>query len=101
MFSFLKRSSKASHDEDFSDTSPLCLLGPVARATPTAIAALPAAEMVEGNQEADWAAWEDSVAFQDSQFPADLFAVESRSSTPSKPTHDIQDAFASVGKYAP
>ncbi len=27
-------------------------------------------EVTEGNSDADWAAWEDSVAFQDSQMPA-------------------------------
>ena len=30
---------------------------------------IPTGEMTEGNAEADWAAWEDSVQFQDSQMP--------------------------------
>ena len=31
---------------------------------------LPNAEVTEGNDEADWSLWEDSVAFQDSKMPA-------------------------------
>jgi hypothetical protein len=30
----------------------------------------PLPEVTEGNQESDWALWEDSVAFQDSQMPS-------------------------------
>lgn len=30
---------------------------------------IPAGEVTEGNEESDWAAWEDSVAFQDSMMP--------------------------------
>ncbi len=30
---------------------------------------IPAGEVTEGNEDADWAAWEDSVAFQDSMMP--------------------------------
>jgi hypothetical protein len=30
---------------------------------------IPAGEVTEGNEESDWAAWEDSVAFQDSLMP--------------------------------
>ena len=33
------------------------------------LAPLPKAEVTEGNDEADWSLWEDSVAFQDSQMP--------------------------------
>ncbi len=58
-------------------------------------------EVIEGNQESDWALWEDSVAFQDSQInpvvlPAKLV-----------PRHDASadaafaDAFASVNKNTP
>jgi hypothetical protein len=31
--------------------------------------AIPVGEVVEGNSEADWSEWEDSVAFQDGQTP--------------------------------
>ena len=31
--------------------------------------AIPKGDVTEGNQESDWAAWEDSVAFQDSVMP--------------------------------
>jgi len=30
---------------------------------------IPAGDVTEGNEESDWAAWEDSVAFQDSMMP--------------------------------
>ncbi len=41
----------------------------------------PLPEVSEGNQESDWAMWEDSVAFQDSQMPSvfnELDAVKTR-----------------------
>ena len=31
--------------------------------------AIPTGEVTEGNEDSDWAAWEDSVAFQDSMMP--------------------------------
>jgi hypothetical protein len=34
------------------------------------LAPLPKAEVTEGNGEADWSLWEDSVAFQDSLMPS-------------------------------
>ncbi len=43
-----------------------------ARPGPAALAAdpPPLPEVTEGNLESDWALWEDSVAFQDSQMPS-------------------------------
>jgi hypothetical protein len=107
MFSFLKGSSKAQLENDFSDTLPLELMQPtqhaiVSRTRPAAAATgLPVPEVTEGNQEADWAAWQDSVSFQESQFPADAALVE-----PPKPAkllvpNEVPDAFASVGRNAP
>lgn len=36
---------------------------------PSAALPMPIAEVSEGNLDSDWAMWEDSVAFQDSQMP--------------------------------
>lgn len=47
----------------------------------------PLPEVSEGNQESDWAMWEDSVAFQDSQMPSafnELDAVKTRDEPPKK-----------------
>jgi hypothetical protein len=52
---------------------------------------LPLPEVVEGNEETDWALWEESVWAQDSQ-------TESRGGSS---RCDAADAFRSVGKNAP
>ncbi len=56
-------------------------------------------EVIEGNEESDWAMWEDSVAFLDSQMQP-LAASETvylrEKDTPSQ-FHDI-DPFSSTGK---
>ena len=39
---------------------------------------LPLPEVIEGNDDADWAAWGDSVAFQESQFLPQVTLVESK-----------------------
>ena len=47
----------------------------------------PLPEVSEGNLESDWAMWEDSVAFQDSQMPSvfnELDAVKTRDEAPKK-----------------
>jgi hypothetical protein len=46
---------------------------------------IPAGEMTEGNAEADWAAWEDSVQFQDSQMPDFQGTVTVSASASAKP----------------
>jgi hypothetical protein len=71
---------------------------PPARSQPTAPPPLP--EVSEGNQESDWALWEDSVAFQDSQMPSvftELDAVKTRDDPP-KARNAGPDAFAAVRK---
>ena len=58
---------------------------PVRQAPPPSPPPLP--EVTEGNQDSDWAMWEDSVAFQDSQMPSvfnDLNAVKTRDEPPKK-----------------
>lgn len=62
---------------------------------------IPTGEVVEGNQDSDWAAWEDSVAFQDSQMPefevaATPPAVKASGSAAHTPSP--ADVFASVSK---
>ncbi|GAB3493078.1 hypothetical protein GCM10027399_12500 [Curvibacter fontanus] len=59
----------------------------------------PLPEVSEGNQESDWAMWEDSVAFQDSQMPSafnELDAVKTHDETPKK--GGGPDPFAAVRK---
>ena len=58
----------------------------------------PLPEVSEGNLESDWALWEDSVAFQDSQMPSgfnELDAVRTRETAPKKKTNE-PDPFSTV-----
>jgi hypothetical protein len=83
---------------------------PVARGTPPPASKppglaepLPEPEVVEGNLDSDWALWEDSVAFQDSQMQSGfgaLKAPEIRESSEKKPD-DEQDPFGSLPRRAP
>lgn len=76
---------------------------PQAKKLPSLPEPLPEPEVVEGNQESDWALWEDSVAFQDSQIPSGfgaLKAPEPRESSEDKPT-DGHDPFGAVRRRAP
>ena len=60
----------------------------------------PLPEVIEGNEDSDWAMWEDSVAFQDSQMPSvfnDLSAVKTRDEAPKKP-EGTPDPFFAVRK---
>ncbi len=59
----------------------------------------PLPEVSEGNQESDWAMWENSVAFQDSQMPSvfnEFDAVKTHDEKPRKSGEP--DPFAAVGK---
>src|SRR6218665_2943238 len=61
----------------------------------------PLPEVIEGNQDSDWAMWEDSVAFQDSQMPSvfnDLSAVKTRDEAPKKIEGTPADPYATVRK---
>jgi hypothetical protein len=60
----------------------------------------PLPEVTEGNLESDWAMWEDSVAFQDSQMPSifnELEAVKTRDEPPKK-KDGTPDPFSTVRK---
>ena len=64
---------------------------------------IPVPDVVEGNEDSDWALWEDSVAFQDSQMPSDFGALKSvvvRDATEDKPD-DKHDPFEKVRRRAP
>ena len=57
---------------------------------------LPLPEVTEGNEDSDWALWEDSVAFQDSQMPSGLTTLESVRES-HRPVSDTRvDPFATV-----
>jgi hypothetical protein len=64
--------------------------------SPSALDPLPVAEVTEGNLDSDWAMWEDSVSFQDSQIPrSDHHEVRVR--VKHKPDAlQVSDPFASV-----
>jgi hypothetical protein len=83
--------------------------GPGRGATPhdeestTEVDPLPVPEVIEGNEDSDWALWEDSVAFQDSQMQSgfgDLTAPEIRESSSVKPVEE-HDPFGAVRRRTP
>lgn len=59
---------------------------------------LPLPEVIEGNEDSDWALWEESVSFQDSQMPSAPLPLESLPMKESTRPQDepAADAFASV-----
>jgi len=66
---------------------------PKARQVADPLSPLPAPEVKEGNEEADWSMWEDSVAFHDSKmnsvYPETL-------PVPLSPVEPTEDSFAKV-----
>ncbi len=102
MFSFFKRSDKgpdvASHRSSGQargksvNARGLDLLSPI-----------PLPEVTEGNQDSDWAMWEDSVLEQDSQ-SASQFADTCPSQLDEAAAIDVNaesDPFAQVSRHAP
>lgn len=64
----------------------------------------PLPEVTEGNEESDWALWEDSVAFQDSQMQSGfggLTVHEDRKEPKKQPEDDDIDPFATVHRNRP
>ena len=60
---------------------------------------IPAGEVTEGNEESDWAAWEDSVLFQDSQLADPQPPATSAAKTkPVDPSFEHVDIFSTVHK---
>lgn len=56
----------------------------------------PLPEVREGNLESDWAMWEDSVAFQDSQMPSSFNSLESVRDRTQDRRDERPDPYASV-----
>ena len=65
------------------------------KSTPTAEPP-PLPEVTEGNLESDWALWEDSVAFQDSQMPSGFNELESVRTREEKTGKEDSDPYAAV-----
>jgi hypothetical protein len=68
---------------------------PAGKSVPPAEPA-PLPEVREGNLESDWALWEDSVAFQDSQMPSDLSPLEAVKDRSSPKQDDGPDPYSTV-----
>jgi hypothetical protein len=98
MLNFFKRKS-ATPSKPAASPRPRPL--PAARSKPAGPTPEPPPlpDVSEGNLETDWALWEDSVAFQDSQMPSsysELEAVKTRDRKPGKSSEP--DPFAAVRK---
>ncbi len=96
MLKFFRSAPKTSAPEEALDVHPAATCSPGVRpATPPTPPPLP--EVQEGNEDSDWAMWEDSVSFQDSQMPStfgDLDSVRTREE-PAKQPEEV-DPFATV-----
>jgi hypothetical protein len=57
---------------------------------------VPLPEVIEGNEESDWALWEDSVAFQDSQMPSGFSELDSVRTRDEPEREEEVDPFATV-----
>ncbi len=56
----------------------------------------PLPEVTEGNLESDWALWEDSVAFQDSQMPSGFSELDSVKDRSGPKQDEAADPYASL-----
>jgi hypothetical protein len=74
---------------------------PAARSITPPGEAAPLPEVSEGNLESDWALWEDSVAFQDSQMPSNFSELESVKVRTDPGTEDKPDPYAAVRSRRP
>jgi len=97
MFDFFKRAANTQHAPDAHARPKRNAQGAPALG---ALDPLPLPEVTEGNSEADWSAWEDSVAFQDSQMSG--FVPSKPPPEPSEhPGDTVPDPFSQVHKHAP
>lgn len=64
---------------------------------------MPVPEVVEGNEDSDWALWEESVSFQNSQIPSLSSTSVSAPLGDDKSADEVErlDAFSSVHRHAP
>lgn len=97
MFDFFKRSAGKQHSLD-KGARPKH--GSQSTPAPSALDPLPVPEVTEGNSEADWSAWEDSVAFQDSQM-RDFGASKPPPESSAPPADTVPDPFSQIHKHAP
>ena len=75
---------------------------PVAKSYADRLEPIPIGQVVEGNEESDWAEWEASVAFQDSQMPEFQNSLPPSKSPVQTPNDEkSQDVFSSVTKNSP
>jgi hypothetical protein len=103
MFSFFKRPDKESHPVAARPSSPISKSGKYSG--PDLRGPMPLPQVTEGNEDSDWAMWEDSVLEQDSQMMHSQF----HDTVPSEFPHEQHaedakpgdvDPFATVGKHA-
>ena len=101
MFNLFKRATPAlTKDAGPHSADKLATQRPV---VPVLSDPVPVPAAIEGNDNADWALWEESVSFQDSQFES-LLAPENgmqKAQSGAGQEVDFTDAFASVHKKAP
>ncbi len=101
MFSFFKRSSATAATPVVKSASHSRL--PKSNDRRSQSGPLPVPEVIEGNDDSDWALWEDSVSFQNSQLPSTASLTKPIPGTqlPIAQEAGSPDAFDSVHKHAP
>ena len=100
MFDFFKRSS----GKPVVEQSVRPKRTPAASKPFGSLEPLPLPQVAEGNTDAEWSAWEDSVAFQDSQissFGASSFGAATRPPDLHPGDTVPDDPFSKVHKHAP
>lgn len=95
MLNFLKRKSDASQKPS-APARPRPSAGGSAKSAAMDLDPPPLPEVTEGNLESDWAQWEESVSFQDSQIPSGFSELESVTVRDDKVTEKVADPFATT-----
>ena len=104
MFEFFKRREKAAPTSNSVEARPRSAPAKPTRARGAdVLEPLPLPQVHEGNQDSDWAMWEDSVLEQDSRFPSQFAdTVPSHFDTNAHSAADADvDPFAQIGKNTP
>lgn len=98
MLNFFKRKPEASEQPSpAAQTRPRAPVQARGKAAPV-MDPPPLPEVTEGNLESDWAMWEDSVAFQDSQMPSTFGPLDSVRDRTRSSKERPDDPFATVRK---
>ncbi len=99
MLNFFKRKTSEPRSASRSSLEPSMKRPQVRPLLPESI---PVAQVVEGNEDSDWAMWEDSVSFIDSQMPTvnpePVRVRQTAASSEGKVSAGIADPFARVGR---